>query len=285
VVERIDDSAELRFPQWVPEGVERQVEHRKDGSLLVLVPGGTFLAGGPGAVEGGGEPFPVDLPPYYLALHPVTNRQYLHFVEATGYRPPEPPRGSPVWQGGTYRPEFSEHPVVYVGWQDARAYCQWAGLRLPSELEWEKGARGLDGRQYPWGDRWDEARCRNARNRGGERTSSVWSYPGGRSRWGHYQMSGNVWEWCEDAYDHEAYERYRAGDLRPPSLGKFRVARGGSWVLSDQGFFRCAFRNRRPDLRSMSYGFRVARNLDPRSPTLFVNSQEAEDLPDRKTAP
>jgi formylglycine-generating enzyme required for sulfatase activity len=96
VLRRIQVFPELKFPQWLPEGAERLIENEKDGSLLLVVPGGTFLAGGPGEDEGGGEPFPVDLPAYYLGLHPVTNRQYRRFVEATGHRLPDAPWGSPV---------------------------------------------------------------------------------------------------------------------------------------------------------------------------------------------
>jgi len=219
------------------------IENAKDGTLLVLVPGGKFMGGDP--------PFAGELPAYYLGLHPVTNGQYGRFVKETGHRVPD----NKIWQ----EEGKSWHPVTDVSWGDAQAYCQWAGLRLPGELEWEKGARWVDGRKYPWGNEWDESKCRNDKNSGSERTSSVWDYAKGQSPWGLYQMSGNVWEWCEDWYEAEAYNRYKRGDLTRPKTGTARVVRGGSWSLGDPDYFLGSLRGLlTPDGRYGRDGFRCA---------------------------
>ncbi len=251
--------------------VPSTIINERDGSQLVLIPEGEFLAGGSAKNEGGGQPFPVRLPAYYLALYPVTNIQYAQFLSQD-----QPSEGDlNKWidldsdcfvrkAGSRYEAygDKNDHPVVQVSWYGANAYTEWAGLRLPSELEWEKGARGVDRREYPWGNTWDESKCRNYRNNGDETTCIVQSYPDGRSPWGLYQMSGNVWEWCEDWYDSQAYNCYRQGKLSPPSKGWDRVLRGGSWPYDNPRYFLGAYRSYlAPKYRRYNCGFRLARTV------------------------
>lgn len=242
------------------------VENERDGMVLVPVPGGEFLAGCDG-IDYGYDPFPVVLPGYYLGRYAVTNRQYARFL--TERRPSNTALGKWIRldrecyvraDGERYEAYGGrdEHPVVQVTWYGAEAYCEWAGLRLPTELEWEKGARGTDGREYPWGKDWEDGRrcrwneflfhrqctpCTPSELRGIETTCRVWSHATGCSPWGLYQMSGNVEEWCADWYDLAAYRRYKRGDITPPTSGECRVLRGGSWIYMDEEKFRCASRS------------------------------------------
>ncbi len=222
----------------------------------------------------------VNLPAYWMGRTEVTNAHYLRFVTATGHQTPE------HWESGRPPAGLENFPVVYVSWEEARAYCEWAGLRLPTELEWEKAARGTDGRIFPWGNGWDRNRCRNFEAITGESYASpfqwlsdlhfwlrgheavregpaaVGSYPSGASPYGCQDMAGNVWEWCQDWYDEEAYRRYARGDLTLPSSAIERAIRGGSWLNGRPTRFRCAYRrSSHPDYRYFSDGFRCVRGL------------------------
>jgi len=192
----------------------------------------------------------VNLPGCWMGRTEVTNAQYLRFVQATGHRAPD------HWKGGQVPPGLENFPVVVVSWEDAHAYCEWAGGRLPTELQWEKAARGTDGRVFPWGNQWDSKRCRN----NAKVSAAVGSYPAGASLYGCADTAGNVWEWCADWYDNEAYQRYAKGDLTPPKTGKYMVLRGGSAFSSNPGVFRCANRSStHPGYGTRDLGFRCAR--------------------------
>jgi formylglycine-generating enzyme required for sulfatase activity len=194
------------------------------------------------------------LPDFYMSLYCVTNAQFARFVAESGYQA----QGS--WQ--QYAKGKDDHPVVAVTWFDAVAYCDWAGLRLPTEAEWEKAARGTDGRVYPWGDTWDVKRCQNSQNRGGySDTCPVDGYPESCSVYGMYQMAGNVWEWCNSLYRDYPYKADDGREERGKNVAgdRARVLRGGSWHLVNEDNFRCALRNWDfPDFWFYIRGFRCA---------------------------
>jgi formylglycine-generating enzyme required for sulfatase activity len=183
----------------------------------VAVPAGTFPMGVDSPQPGDDTPqHLVYLPAYWIDRLEVTNAHYRQCVEAGACAEPENLR---YYQD----PRYAEHPVVYVTWNDAQAYCAWRGGRLPSEAEWEKAARGPQGWEYPWGNQPDCGRL-NADNRIGG-TQPVGRYPAGASPYGALDMAGNVWEWVADWYD--AYP----GSLFSSEMygQKYKVVRGGSW--------------------------------------------------------
>lgn len=260
----------------------------KDAQEMILVPAGQAVFGDAAddSQDRKSPQFQAHLPDYYLGKHPVRNWQYAQFLDDAhpassdlekwiafdagchvvrtddGYRV----RGEedrPPAQVAELEQGWANHPMVYVSWYGAVAYCEWTGLRLPTELEWEKAARGVDGRAFPWGNEWDDSKCHTGARSAEERTCVVWDarYEAGRSAWGHCQMVGNVWEYCADWYEEDAYSRYARGDCRPPASGMARVLRGGSWCDGGMRSFRCACRSHGyPEGRYASTGFRCARD-------------------------
>jgi formylglycine-generating enzyme required for sulfatase activity len=200
----------------------------------------------------------------------VTNAEYAAFVRATGYRAPR------HWKQDTFSEDLADHPVVWVNWHDALAYVTWLQeqteqpYRLLTETEWEKAARGTEGRLWPWGNEWDAQKC-NTELSGSVGTKPVGQYsPAGDSPYGCADVAGNVWEWCSSLY-----QPYKRGDGRENleeggARVEVRVWRGGSWYSDNPGGIRCAYRSSYDPggsyhlARSVdSSGFRVARSSRP----------------------
>jgi formylglycine-generating enzyme required for sulfatase activity len=197
----------------------------------------------------------VDLAPFAIARFPVTNALYAVFALAAGASAPL------RWRGPQPPAALLDHPVVDVSWDDAAAFCRWLRaatgrpFRLPSEAEWERAARGAEGRAYPWGDGFDPARA-NTREAGLFGTTPVDAHPDGASPEGVYDMAGNVWEWTGSL---DAPYPYVAGDGREAEAAPGRrIMRGGCYA-NPQGYARCACRFRlAPATRNEFTGFRLA---------------------------
>ena len=202
---------------------------------MVRIPGGPFQRGvddprGPDE----GPARPIHLQPFLIDRYEVTSRRFAEFAAATGRVTAAEADSQALrsWRSpGSGAEAGPDHPVVYVTWDEARAYCAWRGARLPTEAEWEKAARGTDGRQWPWGHRpvaslangWGPADL-------WAETSPAGAFPAGVSPYGVHDMAGNVWEWCADWYDPDYYVVAPRRDPPGPERGRLRVARGGSWT-------------------------------------------------------
>lgn len=221
---------------------------------MVYVPPGDFFMGSndPDAPENEKPMHTHPMPyGYWIARQPVLSKHYLAFLRQTGLHTVRL----------TTRDRLEDVPATGLTWHDAAAFCRWAGLRLPTEAEWEKAARGIDGRKYPWGNQPPSPdRCVTSEHPvyGGKCTAPVGSAPTGASPYGALDMAGNVWEWCADWYEEYAYRRYAKGDTTPRSHGAAKVDRGGSW---DSPQSRCYGSHRgalHPDSMKESLGFRPA---------------------------
>lgn len=250
---------------------------------LARIPAGEFLMGAPDAAEDERPVHRVSVSEFFIGRFPVTNDEYARFIAATSHPAPSV-SGLPLiagggrdtvfrelsapylWEGDTPPPGRGSHPVVLVSYDDAVAYCHWLSqaieriVRLPTEAEWEKAARGgVDGRRYPWGDDIDASHCNYlddpaAKSQRGTRPSGT--YP--PNAFGLCDVAGNVWEWVSDWYGAEYYGGGDMNDPRGPETGNMRIVRGGSWVNEDVTMLRCACRHKvPPDTYAYSIGFRV----------------------------
>ncbi|MGE3151883.1 MAG: formylglycine-generating enzyme family protein [Nitrospiraceae bacterium] len=251
---------------WWPQQPLYAHEPQPPSQDLVLIPAGEFLMGSPL----GSDSFPDEAPQRLVFLSAflidrfeVTQENYRRFVQATGHRVPENPKpASTLWEDGRPLAEIGDHPVVNVSWDDALAYCRWLGKRLPTEAEWEKAARGTDGRRFPWGDEWDYAKANSASYWAGRTvdfqsgadweafwisgegaklskekgikgevlTLPVGSFPDGVSPYGLFDMAGNAAEWVQDWHDPNYYRSAPLVDPPGSTRGAVKGMRGGSWL-------------------------------------------------------
>ena len=194
---------------------------------------------------------------YRIARYPVTNAEYEIFVNATGHTPP------PHWEDGKAPADEATLPVVHISWHDANAYAEWAQGRLPTEAEWEKAARGADGRIYPWGNEFERSGDQGTTFLADQPTP-VGNRPAAVSPYGVHEVAGNVWEWTADWY-----QPYEGNSHRDSDYGnKHKVLRGGSWLeVRDETanrYFRCANRlHAPPNYTASNIGFRCVRDVAP----------------------
>ncbi|MGE0709016.1 MAG: bifunctional serine/threonine-protein kinase/formylglycine-generating enzyme family protein [Planctomycetota bacterium] len=246
----------LDLPPYVVRAPGGEFRNERDGSALVWIPPGEQRLGSDaeGANQDERPRFRARITRgFFCHKHPVTWAAYRAFCEDVGWAPPAPAlqlADGALWTAG------DDHPVFHVTWQEAFHYAQWAGMRLPTEAEWEYAARGGEERAYPWGD--DPPAASRGMWEGhpeGGHPAPVGSYPLGASPWGCLDLAGNVWEWVYDWYGR--YSRWVKEDPLGPPEGELKVIRGGSWSTPSQ---HCRATTRRmfsPLMRAPNIGFRL----------------------------
>lgn len=226
-----------------------------DGMEMVFVPAGQFEMGSaPGATGADEDETPlhrVYLDAFWMDRTEVTNAMYRQCVSAGVCTPPAQPK---FYED----PKFTDHPVIGVSWDQAKTYCGWAGRRLPTEAEWEKAARGTDGRIYPWGNEAPSPNLANFDHLVNE-TTPVGTYPQGASPYGALDMAGNAWEWTADGYSPEFYANSPLENPLSDSPVNRRVIRGGNWDSNAEGI-RAANRFWAYPGRNDTDGFRCAKS-------------------------
>jgi formylglycine-generating enzyme required for sulfatase activity len=227
----------------------------KDGAPMVLVPAGEFIMG---SEQGDDDEQPVHrvfLDSFYLDTFEVTNGRFARFVEAIQSEPPWgfADQETPV--------AHAEQPVRWVNWLEATGYCLWAGKRLPTEAEWEKAARGTEGRIYPWGhDPPTAAHAVFGLKEGAETVAPIGNRDQGRSPYGVHDLAGNLYEWVADWYDETFYTTQPTINPRGPVEGTVKVQRGGSYINGPYRL-RSAFRTKSdPTEHDAHVGFRCAQD-------------------------
>ena len=231
--------APVATPSRLAEAPATKTETSEEVSVkMVFVPAGEFPMG---SETGDADERPIHsvyLDAFYIDMFEVTNGHYRLCVDDGACSPPLE-TGLSTRASYYGNPDFDDFPVVYVNWEMAQAYCAWRGMGLPSEAQWEKAARGTDGRTYPWGEGIDCQHANYYRQEGNDfiacvgDTARVGSYERGQSPYGAYDMTGNVWEWVGDWYDVSYYLESPPSNPPGPDSGRARVVRGGSWGFSD----------------------------------------------------
>jgi formylglycine-generating enzyme required for sulfatase activity len=228
-------------------------EYRRgsDGAVTVKIPAGEFLMGNK-ETEGSPLEHKVHVSDFLIDKTSVTWGRYKQYAESTGI--PLPPR-DPYW--GIH----NDHPVVFVSWEEAKAYCEWAGGRLPTEAEREKASRGTDHRKYPWGNDEPAPHLGVFRSSWGFGTTApVGTHPAGVSPYGVLDMGGNVWEWCSDWWDRDYFEVSPYRDPKGPPSGAAHVLKGGSWDSRPSVLSSSSRNFGARGYREFDFGFRCAMN-------------------------